>query len=177
LHAERAEVPTEPSTPAAALDALGLHVPVTVEKGNASVDVGKLGPGRVAEVVFTLTRLPGVHSVDIAGRRGLTRSDVAGFVPIILVETPADGQRVPLDFTVSGTASVFEATLVVELRRGGAVLERRTVTASEGAPGRGAFTTRLQTPSPGGATVVAYAPSAADGTPQHVQRVPITVLG
>lgn len=177
LHAERAEVPAEPSTPAAALDALGLHLPVTVESGNARIAAGKLDPGRVAEVVYTLTRFPGVHSVDIAGRRHLTRADVAGFVPIILVESPADGQRVPADFAVSGTASVFEATLVVELRQGGAVVVRRTVTASEGAPSRGTFSTRLRAGSAGAATVVAYAPSAADGTPQHVQRIPVTVTG
>ncbi len=175
LHAERAEVPAEPSTPAAALDALGLHVPLTVERGNARIDAGTLAPGRVAEVVYTLTSLPTVRSIDVAGRRHLTRADVARFLPIIFVESPADGQRVPADFVVSGTASVFEATLVVELRRRGDVLVRRTVTASEGAPGRGTFATRLHAPSPGAATVVAYAPSAADGTPQHVQRIPLTV--
>ena len=175
LHAERAEVPTEPSTPAAALDALGLHLPLTVESGNARIGAEKLAPGRVAEVVYTLTRFSAVHSVDIAGRHGLTRADVARFVPIILVESPADGQRVPADFVVSGTASVFEATLVVELRHGSDVLVRRTVTASEGAPGRGTFATMLHAPSAGAATVVAYAPSAADGTPQHVQRIPVTV--
>lgn len=175
LHAERAEVPTEPSTPAAALDALGLHLPVTVKNGNARIDAEKLDPGRVAEAVYTLTRFPVVHTVDVAGRHGLTRADVTAFVPIILVESPADEQRVPADFDVTGTASVFEATLVVELRRGGDVLARQTVTAAEGAPGRGRFTARLRAPSSGAATVVLYAPSAADGTPQHVQRIPVTV--
>jgi hypothetical protein len=55
------------------------------------------------------------------------------------------------------------------------VLERQIVTASEGAPGRGSFRTTLHAPSSGAATVVAFAPSAADGSPQHEQTVPVVV--
>ena len=175
LHAERAEVPAARSTPAAALGALGLDVPVKVVDGTAHVSIDSLPAQRVAEVVYTLTRLSGIRRVDVAGRTGLTRADVAAYVPPILIESPADGQRLPSTFTVRGTASVFEATLVVELRRGGAVVQRRTVTATEGAPSRGAFSTVLHAPSGGAATVVAFAPSAADGSPQHIQRVPVTV--
>jgi Immunoglobulin-like domain of bacterial spore germination len=177
LHAERAEVPAERSTPATALGALGLDVPVKVVDGTARVAVDKLAPDRIAEVVYTLTRLPAIRRVDVAGRRALRRADVIAYVPPILVESPADGQEVPATFTVSGTASVFEATLVVELRRGGSLLERRTVTATAGAPSRGAFATTLHAPSPGAATVVAFAPNAANGAPQHIQRVPLTVAG
>jgi hypothetical protein len=93
----------------------------------------------------------------------------------IVVEAPTTGAEVPRTFTVSGTASVFEATLVVELRRGGRVLEHTTVTASEGAPGRGTFSATLHAPSGGAATVAAYSPSAADGSRQHEQDVPVTV--
>ena len=70
---------------------------------------------------------------------------------------------------------MFEATLVVELRRDGSVLVKHTVTASEGAPARGTFATTLHAPSPGAVTIAAYAPSAEDGTPQHEQDVPVTV--
>jgi hypothetical protein len=93
----------------------------------------------------------------------------------IVVEAPTAGSKVPLTFTVSGTASVFEATLVVELRRGRHVLQHKTVTASEGAPGRGTFSARLHAPSAGAATVAAYSPSAADGSRQHEQNVPVIV--
>jgi len=96
-------------------------------------------------------------------------------VPPIVVESPAEHAVVSPTFVVRGTASVFEATLVVELRRGGAVLERQTVTASEGAPGRGSFRTTVHAPSSGAATVVAFSPSAADGSPQHMQTVPVVV--
>ncbi len=170
-------MPAERSTPAAALGALGLDVPVKVVDGTARVAVDKLAPERIAEVVYTLTRLPAIRRVDVAGRRALRRADVVAYVPPILVQSPADGQEVPAMFTVSGTASVFEATLVIELRRGVALLERRTVTATTGAPSRGVFSTTLRAPSPGPATVVAFAPSAANGAPQHVQRVPVTVAG
>lgn len=175
LRAERAEVPAARSTPAAALGALGLHVPVAVARGTAHVSIGTLSPERIAEVVYTLTGLPGVRRVDVAGRTGLGRADVVAFVPVILVVSPAGGQRVPHAFTVAGTATVFEATLVVELRQGGRTVERRTVTATAGAPSRGTFRTSLRAPSSGPATVVAFAPSAADGTPQHVQRVPVVI--
>lgn len=177
LHAERAEVPAARATPAAALSALGLHVPVTVAHGTAHVSIATLSPGRVAEVVYTLTALRQIHRVDVAGRHALGREDVLAYTPLILVERPADGSSVPASFTVSGTASVFEATLVVELRRRGALLARKTVTASEGAPERGTFATTLRVQSPGPATIAAFAPSAADGSPQHLQRVSVTVLG
>jgi hypothetical protein len=177
LHAERAEVPAAYSTPAAALSALGLHLPVTVADGTAHVSIGTLAPGRVAEVVYTLTALPRIRRVDVGGRHALDRADVVAYAPLIFVERPADGASVARTFTVSGTASVFEATLVVELRRSGTTLERKTVTASEGAPERGTFATKLHAPAAGPVTVVAFAPSAADGSPQHLQRVSVTVRG
>jgi hypothetical protein len=175
LHAELRRAPGTNPTPAAATAALGIGAKPTIVGGTARIEAGKLPPGRVAELVYTLTQFPSVRHVDVAGRRGLDRRDVAAFVPAILIDTPADGAEVPAAFVVSGTASVFEATLVVELRRNGAVLERRTVTASEGAPERGSFTTTLHAASPGPATVAAFAPSAADGSPQHLQTVPVTV--
>lgn len=175
LHAELARAPGARATPAAAAAALGIEAQTTVQDGTARVEAEKLPPGRVAELVYTLTQFPSVRRVDVAGRSGLDREDVAAFVPVILIESPADGARVPATFRVQGTASVFEATLVVELRRAGATLDHRTVTASEGAPERGSFSTRLRAPSGGPATVVAFAPSAADGSPQHVQTVPLSV--
>jgi len=66
--------------------------------------------------------------------------------------------------------------LVIELRRNGAVLSKQTVTASEGAPARGTFSLIVHAPSPGAVTVVAYSPSAADGTPQHEQEVAVTAV-
>jgi hypothetical protein len=160
---------------AAALAALGFPAAVTISDGTARVDLAKATDEQVAEIVYSLTQFPTVQRVDVAGRSGLTRDDVTGYVPPILVETPAAGAGVAQKLEVAGTASVFEATLVVEAVRDGKVLDRQTVTASEGAPGRGTFDATLHV-SPGRATVRVYAPSAADGAPQHEVDVEVEVM-
>jgi hypothetical protein len=159
---------------AAALGALGLGAAVTISDGTAKVSLAHATQDQAAEIVYTLTQFATVERVDVAGRVGLTRDDFASYVPPVLVESPAAGAMVPGTFHVSGTASVFEATLVVQLVRDGKVIAKRTVTASQGAPGRGTFDTTLTT-TPGAVTVAAFAPSAADGTPQHEVDVPVTV--
>jgi hypothetical protein len=175
LGASAESVPHTQAVAAASLRALGVDAAVQIADGTARVDLADASPEQVAEIVYTLTQFRSVQRVDVAGRTGLTRDDVAAYVPPILVESPAAGATVPVTFDVSGTASVFEATLVIELRRDGKVLSKQTVTATAGAPGRGTFSTTLHAPSAGAATVAAYAPSAADGTPQHEQDVPVTV--
>lgn len=175
----RAESVTTPQTAAvagASLRALGLDASVTIAGGTATVDLPHASPSETAEVVYTLTQYPTVQRVDVAGRQGLTRADVESFVPAILVESPAAGASVRRDFRVTGTAMVFEATFVVELAADGKVLARRTVTASAGAPERGTFALVLHALRAGPATVVAYAPSAENGEPQHRVEVPVTVM-
>ena len=175
LHPRTVHVPKTRGVAAAALHALGIGATVTIDAGTATVALDSATPEQTAAIVYTLTQFPTVSRVDVGGRTGLTRDDVAVFVPPILVERPAAEAEVPATIEVSGTASVFEATLVVELRQGGKVVMKRTVTASEGAPGRGTFSTSLVAPEAGAATIAAYAPSAADGTPQHEQDVPVVV--
>jgi hypothetical protein len=138
--------------------------------------VGTATNAQTAEIVCTLTVFPTVQRVDVAGRTGLTCGDFDAFLPVIFIRSPAAGEQVAPAFAVTGTASVFEATFVVELLQDGRVVEKRTVTASEGAPGRGTFTTTLHG-SAGAATVRAFAPSAADGSPQHQVDVPVTIVG
>jgi len=174
LRPETAEVRQSPAVAAAALRALGLASTVTISAGTASVDLPRARNDAVAEIVYTLTQFPSVDRVDVAGRAGLTRDDFAAYVAPISVERPASGAHVPDTFHVSGTASVFEATLVVQLVRDGAVIAKQTVTASEGAPGRGTFDATF-TARPGPVTVSAFAPSAADGSPQHQVDVPVTI--
>jgi hypothetical protein len=113
------------------------------------------------------TRSPSTTATDGTG---------IGRLRPIVVETPGRGARVPRRFHVAGTASVFEATLVVELVRDGTVLVRRTVTASEGAPGRGTFDARFSAPA-GPLTIRVYSPSAANGKPQHEVDVHVAVAG
>jgi hypothetical protein len=76
---------------------------------------------------------------------------------------------------VRGTASVYEATLVLELVQNGKTVTKRTVTATEGAPYRGQFIATLEGGAAGPATVVAYAPNAAGGPPQHRVEVPVEI--
>ena len=174
LHARLERVPSTPAVAGAALAVLGITAPVSIADGTATVELAKATQGQVAEIVYTLTQFPTVQRVNVAGRSGLTRDDFASYVPPIFIESPAPGAHVQPTVRVSGTASVFEATLVVQLVRDGKVLAKQTVTASEGAPGRGTFTATFTT-SPGAVVVAAFSPSAADGTPQHEVEVPVTV--
>ncbi len=96
-------------------------------------------------------------------------------VPLpIVVERPSADERVPTTFPVSGTASVFEATLVVQTVRDGKTIERKTVTASEGAPGRGTFDATMHA-TPGLLIVRAFSPSAKDGSAQHEVHIRVVV--
>jgi hypothetical protein len=175
LHAEVVSVPHTTAVASAALRALGLAAPVTIAGGTARVALDTVSADETAEIVYTLTRFPSIERVDVAGRMGLTRTDVASYVPPILIESPGAGAEVPRAIQVSGTASVFEATLVVELVADGKVVAKNTVTASEGAPARGTFETTLQATASGPATVSAFSPSAENGTPQHQVDVPVVV--
>jgi hypothetical protein len=167
-------VPSTTAVAAAALRALGVEAGVTISDGTATVALDHATQDQAAEIVYTLTQFASVKRVDVGGRAGLTRDDFASYVPPIFVESPAAGAEVPGTFHVSGTASVFEATLVVQLVRDGKVILKQSVTASEGAPGRGTFDTTVHA-TPGAVTVAAFSPSAADGTPQHEVDVPVTI--
>lgn len=168
-------VPHTTAVAAAALGALGLGASVTISDGTATVALDQATQDQAAEIVYTLTQFATVKRVDVGGRGGLTRDDFVSYIPPIFVESPAAGAHVPQTFHVSGTASVFEATLVVQLVRDGKVILKQSVTASEGAPGRGTFDATVHA-TPGEVTVAAFSPSAADGTPQHEVDVPVTIL-
>ncbi len=157
-------VPRTQAVAGAALGALGLAAPVAISGGTATVDLAKATNDEVAEIVYTLTQFPSITRVDVAGRSGLTRDDFAAYVPPILVESPVPGAEVTPTFRVSGTASVFEATLVAQIARGGKLLSKQTVTASEGAPGRGTFEATF-TASPGKLVISAFSPSASRRKP------------
>lgn len=160
---------------AASLAALGLAAPISINNGTATVERDDATREQVAEMVYTLTQYPTIQRVDVAGKTGLTRAHVAEFIPPILVENPAAGATTGMTIAVSGSASVYEATVVLELRQAGKVVQKKVVTAAEGAPGRGPFSGTLVAPASGHYIVAAYSPSAMDGSPQHEQDVPVTV--
>jgi hypothetical protein len=175
LQAEDVSVPTTKATAGAALRALGLPATVTIANGSANVDLASATDIEVAEIVYTLTQFPTVTRVDVAGHSGLTRADEASFVPPILIESPGAGATVPATFHVRGSASVFEGTLVIELVAAGKTVVHQSVTASTGAPDRGTFDETLQATVTGPAEIVAFSPSAADGSPQHEVTVRVTL--
>jgi hypothetical protein len=158
----------------------------SVEGGVAKLEVSRALDNRAnAQLAYTLTSIPHVTGFTYDGAKDpdsgqptdapLTRRDFERYVPPILIESPLPHDRVTSPVRVEGTASVFEATLVVELVQNGAVVEKQTVTATEGAPYRGDFETTLRGGDRGPATVVAFAPNAAGGPPQHRVDVPIEI--
>lgn len=167
-------VPRTQAVARAALGALGVGAAVTVTDGTATVDLPRATQDEQAEIVYTLTQYPSIQRVDVGGRHGLTRGDFASYLSPIFVETPAPGADVRGTFRVSGSASVFEATLVVRLLRDGKELEKRTITASEGAPSRGTFDATFSA-TPGPLQIQVYAPSAENGSAQHEVDVEVTV--
>jgi len=109
----------------------------------------------------------------VTGCGGTSKPPTTALRPIV-VERPAPDEHVPPAFRVSGTASVYEATLVVQTTRDGKTVERQTVTASDGAPSRGTFEVTMHATS-GRLVVRVFSPSAVDGSPQHEVRVAVVV--
>lgn len=175
LTAKEVAVPQTEATATASLRALGLPASVAIANGTAKVDLPEATPEQVAEVVYTLTQYSSVQRVDVGGKTGLTRSDVERYAPPISIESPPAGATVAKTFHVTGTAMVFEATFVLQLRIASKIAVKETVTASAGAPSRGTFDVTLTAPDSGPAEIVAYEPSAENGQPLHTVTVPITV--
>ncbi|HEU0131394.1 MAG TPA: Gmad2 immunoglobulin-like domain-containing protein [Mycobacteriales bacterium] len=98
----------------------------------------------------------------------LTRGPAAETLGAVWVVTPAQGTRVGRTFTVTGTASVFEATVSWSVTRAGSTtaLASGSVNASTGAPGRGDWTVRVTLPAGTTGVVVftGWEASAEDGS-------------
>lgn len=93
----------------------------------------------------------------------------------IAITSPGSG--CPLtgpSITVSGKARVFEASLSVDVMQNNVVLHTANVTASEGAPGLGTWSTAFSLP-PGNYRIEAYWLSPADGSRQEQDTIWITV--
>ena len=129
-----------------------------------------------AQVVFTLTQFPSVRRVAIGSRPAAVRADYADLTPdaLIFVESPRRDSTVTSPVAVSGTAVAFEATVALEVWRGGKLRGRLSLTASEGAPQRGRFATKLVL-EPGAYRLVFYEPSAEDGSHLHTTTVDVRV--
>src|SRR5262249_6793598 len=105
-----------------------------------------------------------------------TRADYVDMTPsaLIFVATPPRDSTVESPVRVAGTAIAFEATIRLEARSGGRLVHAETITASQGGPYRGTWSTVLHL-DPGSYDLVVYEPSAADGSHLHTTVVPIRV--
>jgi hypothetical protein len=134
------------------------------------------------QVVYTVTAAdPRVRAVRVVApglpaAAATARAAASGVLAPVWLLDPVDGGTAGSRLTVSGTASVVEATVGVEVRRGGEVLARATATASAGAPGRGEWTATLSVP-PGSYVVAAFERSAKDGAEVAVDTKRVTVSG
>lgn len=182
---------------------------ITVRDSCATVDLARVfesGGGtasmsqRLAQLVYTLIRVPGVHSVrlwlegrpvDVFSGEGLeitgplTHADVSDFAPfdedppVVLLE-PVPGSEVGEPVIVRGTANVFEAQVGLRVRdAAGTVIVQTWTTATCGTGCRGTFEKALALPDSvrGGIVIEAFAPSAEDGSDMHrvetrVRRAP-----
>lgn len=100
--------------------------------------------------------------------------------PAIVIAQPRCNADIALGspLSVSGTASVFEANLLVELRDGrGTPLVTQIVTADAAGPATGRWGTTLDLAGvvAGVYELVAYDVSARDGTPENVFAIPIRI--
>lgn len=156
------------------------------ESGGGSLSM----TARAAQVVFTLTQFASVRIVDFeldgepveslggegVGLVGVTRADFEEVTPQILVEAPLPGESTPVPVTVSGSANTFEANLLLRIEGpDGAKLIEEHTTATSGSGVRGTFETTLavSVDKVTEATLVAFEPSANDGSETHVYRVPL----
>lgn len=133
---------------------------------------------RVGQVVYTLTQFPSVEAVRFPQLPGpaLSRPQLEEVTPAIFIETPVVGERVESPIRVFGSANTFEANFTIRiLDAGGAVLKETFVTATSGTGTRGTFDVRVPVGRgrSGPVTLVAFEPSAKDGTPLHTVRVPL----
>jgi immunoglobulin-like protein involved in spore germination/sporulation and spore germination protein len=144
-----------------------------------------------AQLVYTLTEFPAVGAVNISAdfrsaheaqsdtmNGNADRSTYEPLTPAILIESPVVGDSVTSPLHVSGTANTFEATFQLEVRTGGRLIDKRTVTATSGSGVRGTFgenvpfTVSEETP----ARVIAYELSAENGRRINQVSVPIGLL-
>jgi hypothetical protein len=108
------------------------------------------------------------------GASPLERAPQVEVLAPVWIIAPAEDAVVGRTVTIEGDASVFEATVNWEVRQSGRVVDDGFATASEGAPGRGAWAAQV-TLRPGTYELRAFEVSAEDGTAMFVDTKTITV--
>lgn len=96
----------------------------------------------------------------------------------ITLRTPLTNETLTSPVTISGDASVFEANVQWRITdRSGHVLAQGFATATQGAPGRGAFSASATytVPAETIAFVEVYSLSPKDGSIDELVRIPVTL--
>jgi len=148
---------------------------------------------RLAQVVFTVTRFPGVHEVRFEldgkpvkdfGGEGIVlngpvgRADFEDLASAVLVESPLIGDTVRTPVRVRGSADTFEAEFRLKVTdTAGRTAADVQVRATSGTGTRGTFdvTFPYKATRPGPGVLTAYFVSPEDGRPVIVDTVPLTV--
>jgi hypothetical protein len=132
-----------------------------------------------AQIVYTLTQYPTITKVQFLGQDGtVSRADLSGLLPWILVQSPLVGSRVSSPVTISGTADVYEATVNARiLDADGKEIAVSFTTASCGTGCRGDYTMSMpfsvNSEQEGTIEVLDYSPK--DGSAENVVRIPVTL--
>lgn len=150
----------------------------TVQGGIAGVSLSTaLSRPALAQLTYTLTQLGNVRGVRVGGKT-YTAGDFEGLAPAILIESPSFDQAVRSPVRVTGNANTFEATFTLELRTGGRLLGRKTVTATSGSGVRGTFAAsfRYSVSEETRGELQAYELSAQNGKRINTVSVPISLL-
>ena len=152
---------------------------IVVEDGVATVPLDtNLPADGLAQLVYTLTGLPTVRSVDLERPTqvitGFDRSDFEEQTPAILVESPLTYEEVTSPIGVTGTANTFEANFQYELEDDdGRIVAEDFVTATSGTGTRGTFEFDVSSDLEGEATLVVFESSAKDGSRINVAEIPL----
>lgn len=148
--------------------------------------------GRVAQIVYTATRVEGVDSVrfllegaplDVLGGEGLiidepqTRSAWGELIPPILVEAPLWGSTVGNQIDVVGTADLDTGTVsYVIVDAEGLIIHEGEMTTVAGDRSEFAASVVLEEiPNPGTGSIIVWE-WAPDGSQRHVLEYPLTLV-
>ncbi|MFI6783462.1 Gmad2 immunoglobulin-like domain-containing protein [Micromonospora sp. NPDC050276] len=175
-------------TPAEAATGMTTLLPSGVEvtriaDGVATLRVPSVGdPGtrrlREAQVVWTLTQFPTVRQIRLDDAAPVDRADYTDLLPPIVVTSPIPGERVSAPLVVTGTATVFEATVSIRvLNAAGQEVATGFGTASCGNGCRGGYRVVLtwRTVREQQGTVEVYEVSARDGARINTMAVPVVL--
>jgi hypothetical protein len=141
---------------------------------------------RAAQIVYTLTQFPEIETVRVlvtgepyqAAPEPADRDDFIDVAPPIIVNRPYPNEPVSSPVTVTGSANVFEGTVMIRVRdRNGKKLTGTFTTATCGNGCRGEFSepVSFEVDEEQVGSIEVFWSSAEDGSPQDVILIPVTL--